>query len=218
MVPALILIVALAINYFFPFDLKRPFPPPSYQAKRPITAGLLLLLSLSIAIPFAQRVIMLPFGELPEPIFVAQALNKYSDKGYTLIVTEAGRIPYYADWRSIDAYGLNDPYIAHYGYSDAYLDSFNAEVIMFNSAKYGANSTIWEADQDPWEILCKNMRNYCQSRNYTLACIYRVYLRFGLVGTLVIGHQWFYVRNDFADSAAIYNDLRSIPTADYIYL
>ena len=43
---------------------------------------------------------------------VGLALQAYRDRGYTMVVSQAGLLPFYSGWRAIDAWGLNDAEIA----------------------------------------------------------------------------------------------------------
>jgi arabinofuranosyltransferase len=62
----------------------------------------------------------------------AQRLQPLASKGYTMAVTEAGALPLYSEWNTIDGIGLNDAYIAHHHQQiDAdYLDRTHPELIM----------------------------------------------------------------------------------------
>ena len=54
---------------------------------------------------------------------VAKALKPFAD-GHLLATTEAGVLPLYSGWPTIDTWGLNDPWIAmHGGIDERYLDS-----------------------------------------------------------------------------------------------
>ena len=45
----------------------------------------------------------------------ARMLSEYQGKGYVLATSEAGLLPFYSNWPAIDAWGLNDEWIAHHG-------------------------------------------------------------------------------------------------------
>ena len=62
----------------------------------------------------------------------AQRLAPLASRGYTMAVTEAGALPLYSDWNTVDIIGLNDSYIAHHHQqiNDAYLDRTHPELIM----------------------------------------------------------------------------------------
>jgi hypothetical protein len=60
---------------------------------------------------------------------LALRLKPLAGKGYTLVSTEAGTLPLYSTWRSIDPLGLNDEYLAHHDgvLTDVYLDRYRPE-------------------------------------------------------------------------------------------
>lgn len=64
---------------------------------------------------------------------VGQTLYKYKDKHYTLMMGDAGVLPYYADWKAYDAIGLVDKEIAHYNNSLAYMEKISPDVIFIHS-------------------------------------------------------------------------------------
>lgn len=215
-VPILVMLFAQAVHYFQE-DLPRDYKQlSSISFKDPKKKSLTILLIVALALPLIRIPLMLPFGEHPGPIGVGLALHNYHDKGYTMLMSEAGRMPFYADWHTIDSYGLNDPYIAHNGLTDAYIAANNPEIIMFNSLIHYQYTPEWEIDPSPWEQMCLHMYKYAMDNNYTLACKYIVYLRINIL-YIPIGFQWFFVRPDFADSAAIINDLQSVEELHYIY-
>ena len=48
---------------------------------------------------------------------------------------EAGQLPLYSEWRVVDTWGLNDPWIAHNGaITDSYLDRQKPHLIMFHAS------------------------------------------------------------------------------------
>ena len=65
---------------------------------------------------------------------MAQALQPYSSRGYTMATSEAGLLPLYSQWKAIDTWGLNDEWIAHNGGITAdYLDRYKPELIIFHA-------------------------------------------------------------------------------------
>ena len=60
-------------------------------------------------------------------------LGQFKDKHYTLATSEAGMVPLYSEWRTIDTWGLNNSWIAHHGtITESMLENENPEVIMFH--------------------------------------------------------------------------------------
>ena len=50
-----------------------------------------------------------------DKVSVGKVLAKYYDSKNTIVVQAAGQLPYYSGWKSIDACGLYDEHVAHYG-------------------------------------------------------------------------------------------------------
>jgi hypothetical protein len=64
---------------------------------------------------------------------IGTALRKYQSENYVLAVAEAGLLPLYSGWASVDAWGLNDSHISHDGLSDEYLDRFKPAIVMYHA-------------------------------------------------------------------------------------
>ncbi len=148
---------------------------------------------------------------------LAMRLKQYAAKNYTMALTEAGDLPFYSEWRAIDAFGLNDANIAHHGgYLTAeYLEENHPEVMLYHeTGRYLAPSLF--AVEDP---LNKNievpagltdkatanlmvMRQYARSHGYVLAARW---------GAVYCDYHVFWVKPDFADSDAIVSAIRDYP-------
>jgi len=94
---------------------------------------------------------------------IGKALEPFADKGYTVVASEAGWIPYFSRWRAIDPFGLNDEYITHNGLSFDYLDQQNSDVIMYHQVK--------NPHPPRWADMVKMLREYAEARGYILAAI-----------------------------------------------
>ena len=94
---------------------------------------------------------------------IGKALEPFADKGYTVVATEAGWIPYFSRWRAIDPFGLNDEYVTHHGLSFEYLDQQGADVIMYHQVK--------NPHPPRWADMVALLRDYAQARGYILAAI-----------------------------------------------
>lgn len=134
---------------------------------------------------------------------VAQVLAEYRDHGYTLATSEAGLVPLYSGWRTIDTWGLNDPWIAHHGgVTEAYLDRYRPELILFHAY---FSPVVAEQGHDDWYRMLATLKNYAEHRGYVLAAVY---------GDSPYDTHYYYVRPDFPHSAQIVRRIRSI---DYIW-
>jgi hypothetical protein len=136
---------------------------------------------------------------------VAVALSAYAHKGYHLAVTEAGLLPFYSRWKSIDTWGLNDSWIAHNGrITDAYLDKHRPAIIMFH-ARYTPLTPVRRVDR--WDEMVATLQSYARTRNYILAAVYTDM-------PYSSSAHWYYVRPDLEDTEAL---LRCIREVNYTY-
>jgi len=131
---------------------------------------------------------------------VARALHDFRCKGYTLAVSEAGLLPLYSEWRALDTWGLNDPWIAHHGgITHDYLAKQNPEVISFHAY---FSPLVPPAVNTEWDAMVVKLKDYAERRGYILAAVY---------GETPFDTQHFYVRPDFADAAGIIRRIRATP-------
>ena len=108
---------------------------------------------------------------------IATGLARYQDRHYTMVVTEAGVIPYFSGWRAIDAWGLNDAEIVHNkrGLTSEYLDQNHPAVIMFHNATNYSKADYdrgWRGDPPPAQTLkylVEVTSHYAATHGYTLA-------------------------------------------------
>jgi arabinofuranosyltransferase len=130
---------------------------------------------------------------------MAQALRPYRDQNYTIAITEAGLVPLYSGWRTIDTWGLNDQWIAHNGgITEEYLDRYQPEVIMFH-AYYSPIVPIKTESQ--WDQMTEVLRQYAEKHGYYLAAAF---------GGSPFSTHYYYVRPDFSDSAAIIEAIKAV--------
>jgi arabinofuranosyltransferase len=139
---------------------------------------------------------------------IGTMLSSYRHKGYTLATTEAGLLPLYSDWRTVDTWGLNDQWIAHHGQiTETYLDQYKPELIVFH-AYYSSTqprSLIGptEAGFRGWLPMVLTLKHYAESHQYILAAEF---------GVSPYNVTFFYVRRGFPDSATI---IHAIQNTDY---
>lgn len=158
----------------------------------------------------------------PRPMGLHEAalvLQDYQSRGFALVTTEAGLLPLYSGWRAVDAWGLNDAFVAHEGgITEEYLDRYRPEVIVFHA--------FFSPDTDqsgprienrslgpPWYRMVKTLQGYAESRDYVLAAVY---------GRHAFDTHWYFVRRGFPQSNEIVSRLRALeyrwdgePTADF---
>jgi hypothetical protein len=149
----------------------------------------------------------------------ARVLHDYAPRGFSLVATEAGLLPLYSEWRSVDAWGLNDAYVAHHGGIDeAYLDRYRPEVILFHA--YFSPGTPDHGERvetrslgRAWYRMVMTLKGYAESRGYELAACF---------GRNPTDTHYYYVRRGFPQSREIVARLRALdyywdgePTVDY---
>jgi hypothetical protein len=138
---------------------------------------------------------------------VGELLAAYRSRNYTLVTSEAGLLPFYSGWKTIDAWGLNDADIARTGgVTSEYLDRFRPAVVSFHayfSPLVPPQPTTSRTRLDiveRWDAMTRTLYDYADSRGYHLAAC------FGLDPG---DTHYYYVRPDLPDSAPIIDAIRS---------
>lgn len=127
----------------------------------------------------------------------AKFLGGYQGKGYVLATTEAGLLPFYSTWTSVDMWGLNDYWIAHNNgqITAEYLDEWQPHVVV--SHAYFSPVSVPASTQfsaDPWNRMTLTIRDYVTARPYRLV---------GAFGSSANSLFYYYVRTDFEDADPI---------------
>jgi arabinofuranosyltransferase len=150
----------------------------------------------------------------------ALVLHDYEARHLTLVTTEAGLLPLFSGWRAVDAWGLNDRFVAHHGeITEAYLDRHRPEVILFHA--YFSPETPQSGPRverrglgPRWYRMVTTLKRYAESRGYTLAAVF---------GRDAWDTHWYWVRGGFAQSEEIAARLRGLdyywdgqPTASFL--
>ena len=138
---------------------------------------------------------------------VGLLLRGYARRGFSLVTSEAGLLPFYSEWRAVDAWGLNDSHIAHAGGVDeAYLDRYRPEIITFHayfSPGVPDHGTRVENRSLglPWYRMVMTLKGYAEQRGYVLAACF---------GRNERDTHYYYVRTGFAQSAEIVARIRGL--------
>jgi arabinofuranosyltransferase len=129
---------------------------------------------------------------------LGKALANWKSKGYTMAVTEAGNLPFYSEWKSIDTWGLNDRHIAHQEVVDAaYLDAHRPALFLIHRLQDENGHT---STSDPaWARMTDTLEAYLAKRDYVLVAVF---------GRKIESTHCYYVRGDLAEFDAM-NDLIS---------
>jgi hypothetical protein len=137
----------------------------------------------------------------------AQRLAPLAPRGYTMAVTEAGALPLYSDWNTVDIIGLNDSYIAHHHHIDAaYLDRTHPEVIMTHidrsvPEQYLPNGFAQPPHPGPaYNAEFANL--YAVTHGYTLAAAW---------GADQCNLHLYWLRPGFPDYTTVLSDIRDHP-------
>jgi arabinofuranosyltransferase len=136
---------------------------------------------------------------------LAVALADYRDKGYTMAVTEAGLLPFYSDWRTVDAWGLNDPWITHNGgVTEEYLDRYRPDLVLLHA--YYSPEVPRERGRsrglgDAWYGMTTALQDYAVARHYELAAVF---------GRDSSETHYYYVRPGCPDAAALVARIRNL--------
>jgi hypothetical protein len=163
------------------------------------------------AIYYNMHLYLRPFSNLGAQDLAAR-LKPFASKNYTMVVTEAGDLPFYSEWRAVDALGLNDAYIAHHNRrpSDEYLDSYRPEIILYRVWGDVVSVDEFRAQLGRTDVKTNNLLttndmildHYARQRGYAMAAIW---------GASLCDADVYWVRSDFADRDAILSAIRDHP-------
>jgi hypothetical protein len=134
---------------------------------------------------------------------IAQVLARYEGKSYHLATTEAGILPLYSGWRSVDTWGLNDQRIAHEGTITArQLEAFDPEVIVFHASfsPVVREGCVGPEFQPGWNEMTFRLRQFATQHHYRLVAAYGIH---------PYDTFYHYVRRDFPDSDSLVAAIRS---------
>lgn len=128
-------------------------------------------------------------------------LREFKDRGHTLVASEAGLLPFYSGWRSIDPWGLNDKQIAHSGtVTQAYLQENDPTVIMYR-AQYSPiteRRTLWPE----WTAMLDTLEAYASKHQYIRAAVW---------GDSPWFTHYYYVKPGLSDTEAIVKAIQQKP-------
>ena len=141
---------------------------------------------------------------------MAVVLRGFGSGSYAMAVTESGLLPLYSGWRAVDAWGLNDTWIArHGGITEDYLDRYRPEVIMFHAYYSPLEDPGPRAETSglgpAWYRMCRTLQAYAERNGYRLAAAF---------GREPSHTHVYYVRAGFADTDAVFAAIRSF---DYVW-
>ena len=133
---------------------------------------------------------------------VAIMLKKYSEKKYTMAVTEAGLLPLYSRWKAVDTYGYNDSWIAqNKRINKAYLSKISPEIIMWHEYFSPLSPPKEERKNNSWFKMVKVLKEYAEENDYILAAVYGVWSD---------NTHYYYVKSNFPEKDEIISAIREI--------
>ncbi len=172
------------------------------QAHRPILYRALLAAFILLSMAYNVRLTRTFYPSRYDDLkYVGERLQPFADKGYTLVSTEAGWLPYFSEWRTIDPFGLNDEYVAHNGLTEAYLDSVHPDVILYHDAAV--------PDPPQWGEMVAKLRAYAEKNGFILAAVIE------RAGPRFLHVYW--VRADNPDAEAIIDAITGVEGFTYQY-
>lgn len=130
----------------------------------------------------------------------ALILQKYKTPTSILLTSEAGIMPLYSTWNSVDAWGLNDPEIAQNGLDTAALALKLPHVIMFH-AYFSPTQYPQVSPSDTWGMMVWKMDHFSQDHGYTLAAAW---------GLTADDTHYYYVLPNYPKSKQITQDIRAL--------
>ena len=129
----------------------------------------------------------------------ARVLSDYRGRGHTLATSEAGLLPLYSGWRSVDSWGLNDPLIARHGLTPERLEREKPALIVFHA--YRSPIVAPPLGDDGWSRMVHTLESYATRHGYVLAASF---------GPNPFDTHTYYVRPDLADTEALVARLRAL--------
>jgi arabinofuranosyltransferase len=134
---------------------------------------------------------------------VGTSLGQFQERNYVLGTSEAGLLPLYSGWKSIDLWGLNDGWIAQNGIvTDEYLDRYRPHVLQIH---YNSTPVAPTRFDIAWSEMVEMLKGYAARRHYVLAAAW---------GETPLDTHCYFVRDDFPDSNRLIELIRSV---EYIW-
>lgn len=138
-------------------------------------------------------------------VLIGAALRPWASRGHVMVSSEAGWLPNFSGWTSVDPVGLYDSHIAHHGLSEAYLDEVNPDLIMFHTY-----SSVWKEEwawgDTRWNAMTQLLYRYAISRGYRRTAIV------GSVGDC----NWYFLNPECPDYAVLSHVLCNVRGVPYV--
>ncbi len=105
---------------------------------------------------------------------IAKELQQFAPKKYKMAVSEAGLLPFYSTWETLDVWGLNDARVAHSptGITAERLAEFGPDLIVV-FAHFSPQGDLY-LEGDKWYAMCKKTARFAVENKFELvACFGR---------------------------------------------
>lgn len=181
-------------------------------SKRQLTASCVVLWLLLLAFPWGLWMTrFFSDGHKNNVVAISRELATVQPKG-VLALSEAGRIAYYSQWRTLDLWGLNTPEFAHHLTSPSDIITHSPDVLVLyypqthDDCRYSSNWQIPHT-QRTWPGLAQNViAGIHAARNYDLWMVPSS----GLLRRMLHGYragageyQCWYVKRSFSGHSAV---------------
>lgn len=167
----------------------------SWQTIEQIVVTFTVILTLLAYIHYSHH----PTYNIDGRYAVATILADYQDEGYTIVTTEAGLLPLYSRWNAVDAWGLNDQWIAHNGgITSQYLEKIYPEIIMFHD--YFSPLVPHSGSGERFDMIMV-LKEFAEDNDYQLAAVY---------GESPFDTHYYYVRTNFPHGSEIINRIQNV--------
>ena len=191
-------------------EIESTRPREAATLKMPLAAVMTLLFV--FAIVYNMHLYLKPFSNVGAQE-LGLRLQPYAAKHYSMVMTEAGDLPFYSDWRAVDEGGLNDAFVArnHGLLTEAYIDQYQPEILMYRvwvlhrgvaELKAQMEGVVSPGIKDKLTLNDAIMHNYAVKHGYVLAASW---------GGTYCDYDVYWVKRDFADSDAIVSAIRDHP-------
>lgn len=149
-------------------DLAAAVRVMSLNARRAASAAAVVVILMAVAWQYARFRPGFTEGGLRT---AGELLRTLGGSERRLVTTEAGLLPLYSEWRTVDAWGLNDPrVVSDHGMTESYLSATDPDVIMFHA--YYTPRTQPPAPADDWDAMVRTLHDFAVCHGYHLAAAF----------------------------------------------
>jgi hypothetical protein len=131
---------------------------------------------------------------------IGKLLHEYKDRSLRLATSEAGLLPLYSEWTTLDTWGLNDRRLARAGIiTPEHLAGFDPDLIVFHA--YFSPVATGSGGYSGWSDMVRVLNDYAQSHHYILAAAF---------GATPHDTHYYYVRPEIARATDLVDRIRAV--------